>query len=153
MVFEVQRLKLILKSMLSGGIKFQISFPSGCFMKAGSPVKGGGRNIDPDDLKTVLDHLFQVRLTIHSKPTKISKVKWTRLFINFATNFTSASCLSVFCCRILQRIVKHFTMFCLNSADEQSYFPSPLSRFTCYSCYRLKILVPGMASLDMKIFG
>ena len=131
MVFEVQRLKLILKSMLSGGIKFQISFPSGCFMKAGSPVKGGGRNIDPDDLKTVLDHLFQVRLTIHSKPTKISKVEWTRLFINFATNFTSTSCLSVFCFQVLHSSVKHFAMFCQNSADEQSYFPSPLPRFTC----------------------
>ena len=87
MVFEVQRLKLILKSMLSGGIKFQISLPSGCFMKAGSPVKGGGRNIDPDELKTVLGHLFQVRLPIHSKPTKISKVKWTRLLINFFYQF------------------------------------------------------------------
>jgi len=28
-------------------------------MKEGSPVKGGGRNIDPDELKTVLGHLFQ----------------------------------------------------------------------------------------------
>ena len=144
---------MILKSMLSGGIRFQISLPSGCFMKAGPPVKGGGRNIDPDDLKTVLDHLFQVRLTIHSKPTKISKVEWTRLFINFATNFTSDSSLSVFCCQILQRIVKHFAMFCQNSEDEQSYLASPLPRFTCYLRYMLKILVPGMTSLDMKNFG
>ena len=115
--------------MLSGGIKFQISLPSDCFMKEGSPVKGGGRNIDPDELKTVLGHLFQVRLPIHSKPTKISKVEWTRLLINFATNFTSDSSLSVFCCQILQKIV------------------------TCYLRYMLKILVPGMTSLDMKNFG
>ena len=152
-MFEVQRLKLILKSMLSGGIKFQISLPSDCFMKAGSPVKGGGHNIDPDELKTVLGHLFQVRLPIHSKLAKISKVEWTRLFINFATNCTSTSCLSIFCCQILQRIVKHFTMFCQNSADEQSYLASPLPRFTCYLRYMLKILVPGITSLDMKNFG
>ena len=139
--------------MLSGGIKFQISLPSDCFMKEGSPVKGGGRNIDPDELKTVLGHLFQVSLPIHSKPTEISKVEWTRLFINFATNSTSTSCLCVFCCQILQRIVKHFTMFCKNSVDEQSYLASPLPRFTCYLRYMLKILVPGMTSLDMRNFG
>ena len=59
-VCKDKKFKLILKSMLSRGIRFQIYPLKPRSGKAEAPEEGGGSSIDPDASKIVWGHLFQV---------------------------------------------------------------------------------------------